>query len=398
MHVPFALPRRALLLVLPAAFFAASGIAAVQDDVARLTGDGSVYAVDGAGQPIVDLRGSQSVVPASTLKVVTTLLAADVLGLDSRFKTHFWVEEGTLIVRGEGDPSLVSEELDRVAAALGPLLPRDGVRGVRIDDGYFAANIDIPGVGGTTEPYDALNSATAVNFNTINVRVVDGRVSSAEAQTPLTPLAEDIARKRGIRGEARINLSARADDVRRYAAELIAEKLRGAGHTVGPLVESGPSPDRPPLYTHLNSRTVAEVCEGMLRYSNNYTANQVFLAVGAKAEGAPATLEKSVRVATAWLAARPDLQGIQMHEGSGIAYGNRATGVAMVAAMKRMEPYIDLLRDRNGTPSKTGTLKVAKTLVGFVDSKTRGRIRYAIFLDGGGSERRWQIVERLKAL
>lgn len=383
----------ALLLLLPN--LARAGM---KDDVARLTVGGAVLAVDAAEATVVDIRGTESVVPASTIKVVTTLLAADTMGLDYRFRTHFWVTDGWLVVRGEGDPSLVSEELDLVAQALVPLLPEGELRGVRVDDGYFAAGIDIPGVGNTTEPYDALNSALAVNFNTINVRVTDGTVVSAEPQTPITPLASEIARRRGVRGEARINLSARADDVRRYAGELIAAKLRAQGARIGDRVEQGQAPDVEPLYTHRSSKTLAQVCEGMLRYSNNYTANQVFLAVGAHVEGGPASLDKSVRVATKWLADCPDLLGIVMVEGSGIGYDNRVTGRAMVAAMRRMEPYIDLLRDRQGTPSKTGTLTIAKTLVGFVDSASRGRIRYAIFLDGGGSQRRWDIVKILKAL
>jgi D-alanyl-D-alanine carboxypeptidase/D-alanyl-D-alanine-endopeptidase (penicillin-binding protein 4) len=393
-----AMPNLLLLLLLAPATQAAT----LTEEVAALAGgNGLVYVVDAEERVVVNLRGSVPTVPASTLKVVTTVMAGEVLGYDTHFRTHFWVEGGMLVVRGEGDPLLVSEELDTASRAIGARLSPDvlarGLDGVAIDDSYFEGTIDIPGVGDSLEPYDAINTATAVNFNTINVRWKDGRYESAEPQTPMTPLAEDLARRKGIRGELRFNLSSRPADVRRYAGELIAAKLRAAGVKVGAKVTEGRAPATEPLYTHENSKTVADTCQAMLRFSNNYIANQVFLAIGARVEGAPASLARSVRVARAWLAERPDLAGVEMHEGSGISYDNRVTGPAMAAALRRIEPRIDLLREKNGTPSKTGTLKVAKTVAGFIDTASHGRLRFVILLDGGGSERRWKIVDLLKA-
>ena len=68
---------------------------------------------------------------------------------------------------------LLSEELDRAAIELKEKLGDQVLAGVAIDDSFFEEGIKVPGVSGSDEPYDALNSATAVNFNTINV-VVDG--------------------------------------------------------------------------------------------------------------------------------------------------------------------------------------------------------------------------------
>ena len=300
-------------------------------------------------------------------------------------------------MQGRGDPFLVSEELDVAAAALQLALGDRSLSGVYVDDSYFDEEITIPGVGGTDNPYDALNSATAVNFNTIHVSVVDGVVTSAEAQTPLTPLAKEVAKRKSVRGTQRINLSNSPEDVRRYAAELVAAKLRGVGVTVGDAVGTRGAPAGDPLHVHANSRTVGETCASMLYYSNNYIANQVFLAVGAASQGAPASLSKSVAAAGDWLQKNPGLGGFTMMEGSGIAYGNEATAKAFVGALRLLEPHRDLLRVRHGSPSKTGTLKVTKTLVGYLDTKDRGRLRYVISLDGGGAEKRWEIVKRLSS-
>ena len=372
-------------------------LAGWQEDVKALAGaDGVVYVLDEGGEVLLDLGEGREFIPASMLKLVTGLLAAEYLGLDGRFETWFWVEDGLLVVKGHGDPFLVSEELDLVAAALKEVLPGP-LKGVAIDDSYFADAIVIPGVGGSDNPYDALNSAMAVNFNTVNVRVSGGQIVSAEEQTPLTPLAKRVATARGISGKARINLSSEPDDVRRYAAELIAAKLRLAGVEVGEAYERREAPDSEPLYKHANSRTVSESVHALLHYSNNYIANQVFLVIGAREKGAPATLDKSVAVAREYLARHPALAGITMTEGSGISYDNRATGPSLAAALALFAEHKSLLRAKHGTPSKTGTLKVTKSVAGYLDTKTHGTVRFVVSLNGAGSNRRWEIVEALRS-
>ncbi len=385
----------ALLLFL---LFAPPAQAGLGETVARLGGtNGVVYVVDAEGAVLATHNGDKSFTPASTLKVMTTLLAAEHLGLENRFETEFHLIEDTLLVRGKGDPFLVSEELDVVAADLAKKLEGKELKGVAIDDGWFATGIKIPGVTSTTEPYDALNSATAVNFNTINVIVKGGKVASAEEQTPLTPLATEVAKRQGVQGTNRINIGKSPKDSRRYAAELIAAKLRAAGVTVGAEVSDGAVPeDAEPLHVHQNSRTIGEVCAAMLYYSNNYIANQVFLAVGAAVRGAPASLDKSVEVSVAFIEANPGLEGFVMVEGSGISYTNQATSAAFAHALELFEPHKALLRVRHDSPHKTGTLKVTKSVVGYAETKEHGVVRYVVSLDGAGSQRRWDIVQALQ--
>ena len=387
--------RTLALCALLSALLPGSAAADWKEDVTALAGSsGVVYVVDAEGEALFALRDSETFVPASTLKVVTTLLAAEHIGLDTRFETRFFLDGDALVVRGGGDPFLVSEELDVAAKGIAKALGDTALSGVYIDDSHFADDIKIPGVGGTDNPYDALNSATAVNFNTIHVSVSNGVVTSAEEQTPLTPIAEAVAKRKGVRGKQRINLSNSAEDVRRYAAELIAAKLRAAGVTVGSVVGTRVATGEP-VHMHANSRTVGETCAAMLLYSNNYIANQVFLAVGAAASGGPASLAKSVEVTETWLQKNPDLGGFILKEGSGIAYGNEADARSFVAALALLEPHRSLLKVRHGSPSKTGTLKVTKTLVGYLDTKDAGRLRYVVSLDGDGAQKRWDIVKRL---
>lgn len=358
--------------------------------------DGVVYAVDAADKPLVDIRGDRPFLPASILKVFTVLLALETLGPDYRFTTEFFVEGDRLIVRGKGDPFLVSEEIDLIAAALRPQLAGHKLKGIVIDDSYFAPELRVPGVGRTTNPYDALNAATAVNFNTIAVVKRGNDVLPGEPQTPLTPLARSLARTRKGQGKMRFQIGDRPEEVRRYAGELIAAKLRNAGVKIGNEVSEGRAPARPPLYVHRNSRPLTEVCKGMLGSSSNYVANQVLLAVGAHSAGPPATLSKGVAAANRFLAANPQLAGLHLVEGSGIAYENRATGRSMAAVLKIFEPYEGLLKLAQGTRHKTGTLRVVSTLAGYLHTKKHGTVRFVIALAGNGQAKRWQILEMLK--
>ena len=358
--------------------------------------NGNVYVVDEHDRPLVDIHGDRPFVPASILKVFTVFLASQELGFDYRFTTEFFLDGNHLVVRGKGDPFLVSEELDLIAGALAPKLGDRRLQGVIIDDSYFDPELRVPGVGRTANPYDALNAATAVNFNTIAVIKRGKEILPGESQTPLTPLARSLAESRRANGEIRFQIGERPEEVRRYAGELIAAKLRGAGVRIGDEVAEGRAPQAPPLYVHGNSRTLREMCANMLKTSNNYVANQIFLAIGAAAGGPPASLGRSATIARRFIEAHPSLAGLVVVEGSGIAYENHATGRAMAALLEMFEPYKELLKVTAGTRHKTGTLQTTATLTGYLDTAEHGTVRYVIALDGSGQQRRWQIVERLK--
>ena len=268
---------------------ASTARADLASEIAPLVGaDGVAYAVAEDGAVLVDIRGDTPFVPASTIKVLTCLVAIKELGSHYRFKTEIYDAGELLVVRGRGDPLLVSEEVERIASALAGRVGDKQFGGVAIDDSYFGGGVSVPGVGRSDNPYDAPNSATSVNFNTINVKRVSGEIVSAERQTPLTPTAVAAAQRRGVDGETRIRLGDSPGDVQRYAGEVFAAKLRESRIPVGPLVMELNAPRTVPLYVHANSRTLGEACRMMLRYSNNYIANQIFLVLGAEKLGEPA--------------------------------------------------------------------------------------------------------------
>jgi len=89
-----------------------------------------------------------------------------------------------------------------------------------------------------------------------------------------------------------------------YAGELIAAFIMRAGGSVKGEISTGTVPEGlKPVYVHRQSRPLSKILAEMLRASNNYIANQVFLEVGGRRLGEAVSLEKSLKVANEMLAA-----------------------------------------------------------------------------------------------
>ena len=190
------------LLLLPA-----QALADAKEKVAALAPSGLVLVMDAKGSELVAQNADEPFVPASVTKIVTTWLAMEVLGGNYRFQTRFYLDENrVLYVRGGGDPFLISEELALLAPKLVAAVGNKPLAGIVLDASYYPSNLRIPGIEDSSESYDALNSALAVNFNTINAVRRGNNVESAEKQTPITPLAITQFRLRGPYGRGRISL------------------------------------------------------------------------------------------------------------------------------------------------------------------------------------------------
>jgi D-alanyl-D-alanine carboxypeptidase/D-alanyl-D-alanine-endopeptidase (penicillin-binding protein 4) len=96
------------------------------------------------------------------------LAGAGDAGSEYRFETRFYLDDmRVLYVHGGGDPFLISEELAPLATDLVAVIGKEPIDGIVLDASYYPSNLRIPGIEDTNNAYDALNSALAVNFNTI---------------------------------------------------------------------------------------------------------------------------------------------------------------------------------------------------------------------------------------
>jgi serine-type D-Ala-D-Ala carboxypeptidase/endopeptidase (penicillin-binding protein 4) len=377
----------------------APALADVKEKVAVLAPAGLVLVVDGKGDELVAENADEPFVPASVAKIVTAWLALEVLGGNYRFETPFYLDRNrVLYVRGGGDPFLISEELARVATNLVAAVDKKPITGMVLDASYYPSNLRVPGIEDTDEAYNALNSALAVDFNTISA-VRDGdKVRSAEKQTPITPLAITLFRERGPNGSGRISLSRDPAVSLQYAGELIAAFIERAGGRVKGEISTGTVPEGlKPIYVHRQSRTLSKILAELLRASNNYVANQVFLEIGGHRLGGPVSLEKSLKVANEMLAAHGLASAIHLEEGSGISRDNRFTARGLAKVLELFAPHTALLHGHDGGMNKTGTMDGISTLAGYADTSSHGRVRFVISLTTNADEMRFRLLRAVES-
>jgi D-alanyl-D-alanine carboxypeptidase/D-alanyl-D-alanine-endopeptidase (penicillin-binding protein 4) len=377
----------------------APALAGVKEKVASLAPSATMLVIDAKGNELVAQNADEPFVPASVTKIVTAWLAMETLGGDYRFETRFFIDDKrVLYVRGGGDPFLISEELAQLAIELVAAIGRAPITGIVLDASYYPSNLRIPGIEATDEAYNALNSALAANFNTVYAVRSGNSVRSAETQTPITPIAITQFRAQVASGSGRISLSQDPAVSLEYAGELIAAFIERAGGSVKGAISTGPVPEGlPPVYVHKQSPALSEILVELLKDSNNYTANQVFLEIGGHQLGGPVSLTKSLEVADAMLAEQGLAGEIHLEEGSGISRDNRFTARGLAKVLALFAPHADLLRGHDGGMNKTGTMDGVRTLAGYADTASHGRVRFVISLSGNDGGTRFRLLRVIEA-
>lgn len=375
-----------------------------------LAKDGAVLVVDhqapgGESRELYALNAEKLYVPASILKIVTTGAALEFLGPDYKFKTDFLLtRDKDLWIIGYGDPYLVSEELVIIVEALQKRGLKE-VRDIYIDGSYFEKDIILDGNTKTMSPFDAYNIAFGLNFNTVTFRKnKQGKVLRAATNIPLTPLAEEKAAKVKGAGTFRLNIHESPALAELHAGQLFKAHLEDAGIKVtGEIMTDQVAPEkRKVFYRHESTKTLKEALAALMKHSNNFMTNQIFLALGAELYGAPANLTKSQLAMDVYFQ-RHALSPITMGDGSGLSRSTTLTARQMADVLKIMQTSRELFTSRNDGQvyCKTGTMSDIKTLAGYLEQpdKPDTPLSFVIMLNGQGysGDTRDKILDILRA-
>jgi D-alanyl-D-alanine carboxypeptidase/D-alanyl-D-alanine-endopeptidase (penicillin-binding protein 4) len=324
------------------------------------------------GKILISKRADVPRVPASTMKLLTSLAAIERWGLKHRFHTDFYVDkQKRLWIKGYGDPFMVSEEVDLVVSALkGKGLKQ--ISGIVLDGSYYAPNLVIDGRSQTDNPYDAPITALAVNFNTAAIKKTKkSGVVISDKRTPLTAVTIALTNEK-IRkhGAWRVNLGTEKRS-ERYYGELFSAKLKQQGVKVGGKISTSKvNRHWKPYYVHENSRDLEKVLKSMLYSSSNFIANQLFLQLAeSEANGRPITMAMASRSMMNWSKNRFHWNNYSILEGSGLSRGTKLSARQMMQVVKAFTPYRFLLRTfkKGKVMAKTGTLKGVSCYAGFVN-------------------------------
>jgi len=340
-------------------------------------------------------------VPASILKLLTSLGAFHYLGPDYRYATEFYLDKhSNLKIKGFGDPLLISEIVNDISDRLSDLIGSSIViNDLVVDDSHFNQPLTIPGISSSSQPYAAPNGALCVNFNTVFFKRTRSGYISAEAQTPLLPYAEQKIKARNLKN-GRYVLSNIENENTIYAGKLFRYFLRQQGIQFSGKVTPGrvnESQDNL-IYRYVSKFSLAQIISKLLEHSNNFTTNQLFITSGIVALGPPGNLEKGVAAALDYVATVLEIKNISIVEGSGISRRNRVSADEMVGVFNEFEPHRRLMRQKGREFYKTGTLYGVSTRAGFIADGNGGLYRYVVMINTPGKSTRPIMRKLLKIL
>lgn len=322
--------------------------------------------------------------PGSTIKLLTTLVALDTLGQTYVWRTGIYALgdidngrlDGDLLVKGHGDPFLVTERLWQLLRRIRQAGIREIDGDLLLDDSFFDVADHDPAAF-DRQPLRAYNvapNALLMNFKVVrywfepqhddnSVRVwLDPPLANLDVDNRLT-LGEGRCRgyQRGItisanqaldqmtfsgkfpNGCKRYAMDRAALDHNEFAYGLFTSLWRESGGVFEGGWKNAVTPEGIEPLFEFDSLPLADVITRVNKYSNNVMARQLLLTLSAEALGAPGTEAGGRKVVGDWLQQK-DLQfsTLAFDNGAGLSREARMTA-ADFGAMLRFawqQPYM----------------------------------------------------------
>ncbi|NJD26461.1 MAG: D-alanyl-D-alanine carboxypeptidase/D-alanyl-D-alanine-endopeptidase [Betaproteobacteria bacterium] len=323
-----------------------------------------------ARTPLVAHNAQQAMNPASTMKLVTTYAALDLLGPAWTWKTVALADSapvdgvlnGNLYLRGSGDPRFAIQDLWALLRQLRVRSVQRIAGDVVLDRAVFDVPAIDPGAfdDKPMRPYNVGPNGLLINFQSLRFTLVPGagrpqvlmetpdaalRVDN-RLQAGEGPCGSDWKDRIAIRlipdanggrlefagsyspqcGEKALNLAPLPADA--HAGGLIRALWQELGGTLAGQVRAGTTPASARPLAENESAPLADIVRDINKWSNNVMARQVFLTLGN--ESGPATAERARRRIAAWL----DGRGLRFPElvldnGSGLSREERIAAASM---------------------------------------------------------------------
>ncbi|HKO50053.1 MAG TPA: D-alanyl-D-alanine carboxypeptidase/D-alanyl-D-alanine-endopeptidase [Polyangiaceae bacterium] len=339
--------------------------------------------------------------PASNQKLLTTAAVLRHFGPEYRFRTYLCgarVGDGIakLVLRGSGDPSLGSQDLQELARALS----QAGVRHVGdllIDQSYFDGHFVPPAFEQQPQEWAAFRapvSAVSLNRNVTTLNVAPGEAGQparvwfepegfvdvtgsvrTDAKLERTQNVKLTLRESGTRLSASVagaiqpsspafRWSRRVDDPSLLAGYGMKAALAAEGIQVSGKIAVGGEAERAELVVH-ESRPLSDILPELGKDSDNFYAEMLFKDLGAKIKGAPASSANGAAVVLDYLREIEALDaGTQISNGSGLFDANRVSAHTLVKTL--LHAYKDPAMSR---------VFVAQLAVGGVDGTLKRRFQ-----------------------
>ncbi|MDF2679645.1 MAG: putative D-alanyl-D-alanine carboxypeptidase precursor [Brevibacillus sp.] len=382
-------------------------------------------------------------IPASNMKLFTTISALDRLGPGYQWKTEVYIDgkvnpggvlQGNLLLKGYGDPSLTPEDLQELAAEIKAKGIKEVNGDLLLDESYF----DDTRLGTSwmwdDEPYgySAQLSALAVHKNFVTVTTTSGLKTGDTAKLTIEPAntyltltnkvktvegsesAITVERPRGkneiiLTGTIGVKSAAYKEDVTMedpalFVGDVWKQKVIEAGIMLRPKTEVKKTVVKAgvPLHTHL-SQPLSEIMVELNKESDNFYAEMLLKTLGATQKG-KGSFEAGTEVVADVLKRAGIESGYAQVDGSGLSRFDLITAEQMVKLLVFLQDqdYRDVLEATLPIAGVDGTLKsrmkgtaaeknvIAKTgsmggvnsLSGFVTAKNGHKLAFSIIING----------------
>lgn len=318
-----------------------------------------VQRVDSA-KPLLAHNADKRMNPASTMKIVTTYAALDLLGPAYTWKTQALADgalregklDGNLYLRGSGDPSLTQERFWLLLRQLRARGISDIAGDLVLDRSAFRLPPHDPAAfdNEPLRPYNAGADALLINFKSLRLTLAPDPFTKTTLLIPETPaeglrVSSRIALTDGECGDWRekLKIASEANSIEvsgnfanacgekalhlaPWSADLQVEQLfralwRELGGTLSGRIREGETPASARLLATHESPPLGEIIRDVNKWSNNVMARQLFLSM---ANERPATPETARVRIDKWLQAK-EVDGTVLDNGTGLSRNERVT-------------------------------------------------------------------------
>ena len=426
------LPARAeTTAVLPDELQEAIALTGIPEDAVGMV----VESLDGGGLS-VSLNADKPFHTASTMKVVTTYAALELLGPSKVWKTGAYttgtlengILDGDLFIKGSGDPSFSQTELWQFVRKIqdsgiheirGDIILDRSVFGVR---NYDAAAFD----EAPLKPYNAGPDGLLLNEKKVNVRFVpdalrdtvsvfmEPRMDRITVVPPVAGSSECGNWQNGMvvhfddrvayfEGEYPLSCGEQVWSIHpyqmsdlRYFESVFVKLWRESGGIFSGRFSEGNVPADARMIAEWVSPELGVIVNAVNKYSNNVMARQLLLSLGEATYGHGVTEREGARVIRDWLSGKGIAAGeLKIENGSGLSREERIAPSTMAHILKAayQSPVMPELMaslplvGRDGTMSKrlrddeiagkahvkTGAIKDVRAVAGYVLAKSGKR-------------------------
>lgn len=373
-----------------------------------------------SGKTLIDLNPDETLLPASTMKTVTSAAALGILGENYRFSTYLehdgeivdGVLKGNLFIRGGGDPTLGSERFNEktnveslLKNAVGMVKAKGitKIEGNIIGDASLFEDAMVPvnwvwndignyygaGASGLTfhenmyylyfEPNDTVGNIAKLLRTEPEVKDIDfvnemktGKKGSGDQGYIYGAPYTSLRYLRGSipQGKSEFYIKGSLPDPALYAAQCLEKAISeanisvtGQPATMRSLHLDGAAPDgkRIVLSTY-KSPILKDIVYWLNKKSVNLYAEHLLKAIGQKKLDDGSTEGGAKAVAAWWKAKGVDVNGLHMSDGSGLSRYNGITGRQLCSMLQKntSQPWFDSFYESlpiAGVASDPGTLR-----------------------------------------